>query len=336
VQPRARAVMLTNYCEVARFVGLDPFVMLGRAAIHPGALIDPENWIPGNDVLDLIDDSARRSERDDFGILLGQCRTFASLGPVALLLRHSATLGDAILAAIHYRHLLNELLEIDLRDDGRTAILEWNLIPGLRSTQGANLLAAIAYRVLVDGFDWEPECVHFRQAKPNWIATFAQLIQCSLDFESAFDGMSFMSECLELPNCHAEPELVVHAKRLLDLMPGIRHDDSILDRTRSTVAMMISSGSVHSQDVARCLGMPVRTLQRRLLADGHSFSSLLNEVRRDLAVRYLSSSNQSITAVAHLIGYSAIGSFTRWFVSEFGMSPIRWRKLMRKRDTLHL
>ena len=71
--------------------------------------------------------------------------------------------------------------------------------------------------------------------------------------------------------------------------------------------------------------MPVRTLQRRLDAEGESFSGLLNEVRRDLSVRYLSSSNQSITAVAYLTGYSALGSFTRWFAGTFGASPQAWR-----------
>jgi AraC-like DNA-binding protein len=88
--------------------------------------------------------------------------------------------------------------------------------------------------------------------------------------------------------------------------------------------------------VATCLGVPLRTLQRRLIAEGQPFSGLLNEARRDLAVRYLANSNQSITAVAQLTGYSALSSFTRWFVCEFGMSPKRWRRMMRERDAVHL
>jgi hypothetical protein len=32
MQARARAVMLTNYIEVARHFGLDPYAMLGRPA----------------------------------------------------------------------------------------------------------------------------------------------------------------------------------------------------------------------------------------------------------------------------------------------------------------
>src|SRR5689334_6582004 len=119
--------------------------MFGRAGIHPNALADPENWISAGRMLGLLDDSVRQSGRDDFTVLLGACRTFASLGPVSLLLKHESTLREIIAAMIEYRRLLNELLHLSLRDDGRTAVLEWNLIPGLRSSQGVTLLATIAY-----------------------------------------------------------------------------------------------------------------------------------------------------------------------------------------------
>ena len=90
------------------------------------------------------------------------------------------------------------------------------------------------------------------------------------------------------------------------------------------------------EGAAACVGLPPRTLQRRLVAEGHSFSQMLNEARRDLAVRYIGNSSQSITAVAQQLGYSAQSSFTRWFISEFGMAPAKWRRLMRRRDVAHV
>lgn len=326
--------MLTNYHAVARYVGLDPFVMLRQAELHPSALADPENWIPAGRALNLLEESAFQSGRDDFGVLLGECRTFGSLGPVSLLLRHESTLGETIGAAIEYRKLLNELLELRLEDDGRSAVLEWSLIPGLRSSQGINLLATIAYRVLVDGSgcNWQPDCIHFRQAEPARLSTFNRIFRCSLEFDSAFDGMSFASTCLSRRNEFAEPELASHARRLLNLMPAVRRNDTMSQRVSAAIALLLSNGQADVETVAQCVGVPVRTLQRRLIGEGKSFSNLLAETRRELAVRYLASSNQSITAVAQLTGYSALSSFTRWFVSEFGMSPKRWRQLTSMRD----
>jgi len=330
--------MLSNYTEVARHFGLDPYAMLGRAGLHPSALRDPENWLPAGRIISLLEESATHSGHDDFSVLLGESRTFASLGPVSLLLRHEATLRDIIAAAIEYRRLINELFHTNVRDDGRTAVIEWALIPGLRSTQAINLLATIAYRVLVDGAgcDWQPDCLHFRHSCPKNVATFRRVFRCSLEFESTFDGISCTSESLDAPNEFADPELTVHARRLLNLMPGIRDDDTMSDRVRSTIPFLIASGKANAHDIADCLGIPVRTLQRKLISEGQSFSSLLNQARRDLAIRYLSDSRQPITAVAHLTGYSALSSFTRWFISEFGTSPRRWRQLMRTRDEKHL
>jgi AraC-like DNA-binding protein len=335
---RARAVMLTNYTEVAKHFGLDPYAMLGRAGLHPSSLRDPENWLPASRILSLLEDSAAQSGRDDFSVVLGEFRTFASLGPVSLLLRHEATIRDIIDAAIEYRRLINEIVHTTLRDDGEHATLEWNLIPGLRGTQGVNLLATIAYRVLVDGAgcNWQPDCIHFRHSVPEHIATFKRVFRCPLEFDSSFDGMSCSSASLEAPNEFADPELTVHARRLLNLMPGVRHDDTMTERVRSAIPFLMSDGQAHAEGVARYLGIPLRTLQRRLISEGQPFSTLLNDARRELAARYLSNSNQPITTVAHLTGYSALSSFTRWFTTEFGMSPARWRRMMRERDALHL
>jgi AraC-like DNA-binding protein len=335
---RARAVMLTNYAEVARHFGLDPYAMLGRAGLHPSALRDPENWLPASRILSLLEESAIQSGRDDFSVVLGECRTFASLGPVSLLLRHEATLRDIVNAALEYRRLINELFHVNIRDDGRSAVLEWTLIPGLRGTQAINLLATIAYRVLVDGArcNWQPDCLHFRHSCPENVATFRRIFRCSLEFDSTFDGISCSSESLDAPNEFADRDLSFHARRLLNLMPGVRHDDTMSERVRSTIPFLLSDGKAHAEGVAECLGVPLRTLQRRLISEGQPFSELLNEARRELAIRYLGNSNQSVTAVAQLTGYSALSSFTRWFVSEFGMSPRQWRRLMRQRDALHL
>lgn len=338
MQARARAAMLINYPEVARHFGLDPFAMLGRCGLHPSVLRDPENWLPAKPLLRLLDDSAGISGRDDFGVLLGENRTLASLGPVSLLLRHESTLGQIIARAVEYRRLINEIFVMQVRTYRRSAVLEWNLLPGLQSNQATNILATIAYRLLVEGTGciWQPECVHFRQSLPAHVATFRRVFRCPLEFESSFDGISFLSRCLDYPNEFADTGLTVHARRLLDLLPGVRKQETLTERVRSTIPFLISNGQADVPGVARYLGMPIRTFQRKLSAEGQSFGGLLNEARRELAVRYLTNSNQSITMVSQLTGYSALSSFTRWFIAEFGVPPGKWRRTNRARNARHL
>jgi AraC-like DNA-binding protein len=338
MQARARAAILTNYNDVARHFGLDPYAMLGRCGLRPSALRDPENWLPAKPLLRLLDDSAAMSGRDDFGVLMGENRTLASLGPVSLLLRHESTLGQIIARAVEYRRLINEMVEMQVQTSRQSAVLEWHLLPGLHSVQGMNILATIAYRLMIHGTGctWQPECVHFRQSSPVHIATFRRVFQCALEFESSFDGISLPSRCLDYPNEFADPGLTIHARRLLDLLPGARKQETLTERVRSTIPFLISNGQADVEGVAQYLGMPVRTFQRKLTAEGQSFGSLLNEARRELAVRYLTNSNQSITMIAQLTGYSALSSFTRWFIAEFGVPPGKWRRTNQARNARHL
>jgi AraC-like DNA-binding protein len=323
---------LWNYPELARCLGADPCAILAHAGLRATSLDDVENWLPGQQVLDVLEKTAQITRRDDFGVLLGELRSFASLGPVSLLLKHEVSLRAVITSMIQYRRLLNELLQLRLEEHGEEALLIWGIVPGLHSTQGVNLLATIAYRTLVDqtAINWRPHRVHFRHGPPRNIETFTRVFACPLEFNADFDGMSFASRFLSLANGFGDSDLADHARKLLNLMPAVRQHRTTIEKARAAIAVLLPKGEADSANVARCTGMTVRTLQRRLRAEGATFGSLLNDVRRELVERYLADSTHSITAVAELIGYSTLSSFTRWFVTEFKVPPRDWRRSQRK------
>ena len=68
------------------------------------------------------------------------------------------------------------------------------------------------------------------------------------------------------------------------------------------------------------MGVSVRSLQERLQAAGHSFRSIKDAVRRDLAGKYLKHSRMSATQVAGLLGYADLTSFSRSFRRWHGRS----------------
>ena len=85
------------------------------------------------------------------------------------------------------------------------------------------------------------------------------------------------------------------------------------------------SGRANLDLVGENLGLHPRTLQRLLGREKLSFGMLLNEVRRELALRYLSGSTHSVSSIAQMTGYATPSSFTRWFCTEFGTAPAAWR-----------
>ena len=75
-----RSAVLSNYVEVARSVGLDPYRMISEFRLPPACLKDPEVKVSAATVGRLLEESAQRSGKLDFGLRLADQRTVANLG----------------------------------------------------------------------------------------------------------------------------------------------------------------------------------------------------------------------------------------------------------------
>ena len=89
---------------------------------------------------------------------------------------------------------------------------------------------------------------------------------------------------------------------------------------------VLATGEYSLQLIATSLDLHSRVLQRRLKADGTSFSKLLKETRRDIACQHLCDGEVNITDVALKVGYAEVAIFSRHFKQWTGLSPRQWRK----------
>jgi len=78
--------------------------------------------------------------------------------------------------------------------------------------------------------------------------------------------------------------------------------------------------------VARELGTAPATLRRRLKAEGESFQAIKDEVRRDLAISYLSTTDKSIREIALELGFLEPSAFHRAFRKWAHTSPGAYRR----------
>ena len=90
---------------------------------------------------------------------------------------------------------------------------------------------------------------------------------------------------------------------------------------RRAVAQRLSEGVPTLSHISSQLGMGSRTLQRRLSEGGHSFQSVVDMARRDLAKRLLRETEYSLAEVAFLTGFSEQSGFTRAVKRWSGQTP---------------
>jgi AraC-like DNA-binding protein len=72
--------------------------------------------------------------------------------------------------------------------------------------------------------------------------------------------------------------------------------------------------------------MSSRKLQRQLQSVGTTFYNLLDEVRQNLAQKYLREPDNSITEIGYLLGFSESSAFSRAFKRWMGVTPSEYRK----------
>lgn len=107
---------------------------------------------------------------------------------------------------------------------------------------------------------------------------------------------------------------------------SLHAQDNIAGQLKRKLAELLATGEANADAACRALKLSRRTLQRRLRAEKTSFQKILNEVRADLAARYLSDERLKVLEVAMLLGYSSISSFTTAFKSWYDLPPAEWRQ----------
>lgn len=265
-----------------------------------------------------------------FAMLIAERRDLSSMGPVSLVLQQQETLQDAIRTLIRYQHLLSDLLTFTLEMHEDVGTVRTQIVSNIDFVprQAHEAVGAILTRAFTEiaGEVWKPECLHFMHAAPRSLEVHHRVLGCPVVFGSDMNGVVYTRTALESRNPGYRSNLAAYANSYFETLLPSAPILSQVDRTRRALYVLLASGHGSIDNVARHLGIAARTLQRKLEAEGSGFSPVLNGVRRELVVRHLLNSVHSLASIGEMLGYTSPAAFTRWFTSEFGMSPSAWRR----------
>ena len=321
-----RAAALTNFSEVAKELGLDSGAALRRAGLRAELIRQPDQLIDAGRVARLFEDAARKTGCESFGLRMAARRQLSNFGIVSLLLMHQPTLRQVLLTLIEHLHLLNERLAIEVEDVGNLVVLREELALAVAAPQSIELAIGVLYRmgeVLLQD-RWLPTTVSFTHGQPANPAFHRRFFKCRIEFDGAFNGLVCRAADLDVANSAADPVLADYARKMIAALPDDRQR-SIDQEVRKAIYLMLPTGRATCKSVASGLGISMRTLQRELDGSGLTFKGLINEVRQELAPRYVANAHRTLGDVAVMLGYTTHSAFTRWFGTQFGCSPEAWR-----------
>jgi len=317
-----RAQSLRGYPELVRDLGGSPGRLLRKVGVEPEVLNQLTGFIRFETLVDLLERSATDLRCPDFGLRLAERQDIGILGTLAVAMRYSATVGEALASASRYLHVYNAAIAftIDTSERGDQARLELTALVehAPRWTQTVEHGIGLAWRIttLLSEGRCHLRWVWFPHAAAGTAESYRARFEAPITFEAGTAALALLGRDLRLPISEHNQELHDVATAYLDgELAGVQNPIAV--QVRKAIETLLGTGACSYRQVASVLYMHPRTLQRRLREEGTTFEDIKDEARRDLAQRYLSQPDVSLTQVSHFLDYkeqSALGrSCRRWF-----------------------
>ena len=337
-----RAGGMQGYPGLMRSLGHDPGPLLARCGLTESMLADEDRLVPLQSAFDLMAISAEATRLPDFGLRAAQVQDVGALGPLALAMQNAPTVAASIGYLTRYLSVQSPALamslhpssecvpgSVELRYDpsaeGRLRYVPQVIDHGLA-------LAHLTLRLLA-GERYALRGVSLTARPAGSTQAHAQFFGAPIHRAQPIDALHLSPAMLNVPVVSARPTLLRIAADYLQRhapAPGATATAAV----RRALAHSLAHARLDRTTIAGLLGLHPRTLQRRLSAEGTSFETLRDEVRREAALRYLGESGYAIAEVAGLLGFSEQSAFTRWCRSRLDGTPMDIRARMRTQRAL--
>ena len=327
--PTSLATLGQIVAGVLEIYGLDAPAMFERHGIDPALLSNPDARIPARSWDSLAREAAEHIPDPAFGLLAARCWHPSNLGALGYAWLTSSTLRTGLGRLVRYWRLLGEASSTRLEESSAgVAIVLARQAPDAVSSA---VLVDFIMSLLVDmcrmnaGSSLRPVSVRLRRVRPKGSEVYRRHFGCVVHFAADRDSFTLARKDVDRTLPTSNRQLAATLDQIL--VERLAHLDkrNVVARCQARLLDQLSSGEVSENVMAEQLHMSRRTLQRKLADADLTFQKLVDDTRRDLAMRHLDDPRHSITDVTFLLGFSQQSAFTRAFKRWTGKSPTEYR-----------
>jgi AraC-like DNA-binding protein len=300
-----------------------------RTALVPIELADAGARLPIDRVRHIIGAAVALSTTPALGLRVGESAPIGTCTLIGHLLTSAGSARDAIGLLVRYSALISEGAAFQLIEHGGDARLVYvHRISESRYERFASECAlsfALRRIIQISGADNRPVGARFRHAAPAYLDEYERIFRCPVAFEQPANELVFARELLDQPQLHRDDALCdLLQQRAEQQLAHAFTDERLGGRVVELLKRQLPATDL--ERLALELGVPLRSLQRRLRERGLSLSRLHDEARRDVACATLRRPEVPIKDVAFGIGFSEPSAFYRAFKRWTGRTPAQFRE----------
>ncbi len=318
--------------------GIDCSALAQDCGISDEALLLPETEIPLTGFVRVYEEGADRTGNADLGWSTGADFDMACLGDIGRAILAAPTLGVALKTFSDFTQLIQSASEIRLSVEGSEAVLSYRILdPDIwPRRQDAEFTMSIFHHLIrrCAGAGFRPTMIAFEHDAARAEQEIRDSAGCDCVFGQLTNAIGFPASLLDRPMPTAESDRHRAAQQQLAacLRDQLRQMPAGA-RVETAILRSLGTQPTDQASIARAIGFSKRTLHRRLVDEGTSFSRLLEACRLRMACHALMRSDRSIADIAFDLGYSDQSAFGRAFRRGKGVSPQRFRDAAAQRPT---
>jgi AraC-like DNA-binding protein len=243
-------------------------------------------------------------------------------------------LGEALALFSRYCRIVNEAFRLTQRSADTAIEFEFVGLPRYASRHNMEYVVAgirIALRT-ISGRNITPAKVTFAHNRNSDLREFERFFGCPVEFGAPNTAFQISATALRLPLITADPKLLRVLQPFCDAAAMERNvkPGTLRSAVESEVEKLLPDGKAKAENVAKALALSLRTLARRLADEGTTYSEVVDQLRKSLAIQYLKDPGMSLAQIAWLLGYEGSTSFNHSFKRWTGRSPSADRRAKRR------
>ena len=304
--------------------------LLKRVGLTPELIAQPEERLSVRSQIALLDEAAIALKDDCIGFTLARDFDLREIGLLYYVMASSQTLGDALKRIARYSKVTNEALVVGYREGNRLIInLSYSGVPRHSERHQIEFCIFAVLRIcrMLTGQNIVPQHFSIAHHRSGATSEMARFVGTKVEFGADTDEFALNIDARALPLIHSDPYLNDLLLKYCEAALADRRGEMSQLRTRveNAISSLLPHGRVLVEDVARSLGMSERALARKLSDEGLNFTEILQQLRRDLAARYLDDRKLHVKKIAWLLGFHEVSAFTHACKRWTGKTPSQMR-----------
>ena len=327
----APAVSIT--LKIIESYDIDPLPLLKNLNIDAKLIEDPNARFDYIKIDQLWHDAVELADDPNFGLRAARFWHPSTLGALGYAWLTSTSLHTAMDRLARYMAILTEgaklkieVIHAEETEEELSAHLYYDAISRQQATRTDSFMAMLLSMCRANyGEGFHPTSISLNHEQPDDPAEFYALFECPIHFTAAENRFNVSLPVADKRLLSANPYLaLINDKIIIETLARLEKDN-IVARVKTEILKQLPSGKVTDATVAEAIHIAQRSLQRKLQHENTSFRAILNDLRKELAQKYLKDSVISLMDVAFNLGFSEYSSFSRAFKNWTGCSPSAYR-----------